>query len=410
MDERELSRALDELAEEVSVTEAPVAAITTPERSGRPVLTALAAAAAVLAVVGVGVWVTDRDGGVPGPTGPSGSGSPTVPVTDPTAVAAGARLMGVGHVALEVPAGWRTNDVECGTPQHDTLIVDQGAICLALVPRPPDVETITLRRTSRPPTLPDFTGAAATEVDGVAGLATAPECHGVYTGPGSQQVRVCSASVFVPSEKALISAEAETRPAVLALLSTLRIVPDRVGLPAPNDFSAREGSAGDQGPSASGQAYLAALRDAGAEVEVVEEPRPAITPGVVLDVAPTPGTMLAPGDPVTVTVVAAQDSPAERVSVGLSWGEGGDDTSFTDEEIRAGATLRIRVGTPVWAYLNAAAPVQASEVVEQMSGDALVADHRNGPLWSWLAVRPGRATYTLSVRGEQIGQVRILVR
>ena len=63
----------------------------------------------------------------------------------------------------------------------------------------------------------------------------------------------------------------------------------------------------------------------------------------------------------------------------------------------------------MWAYYTASAPVKEGDVEEEMTGGALERANRNGPLWAYVATKPGRATYTLSVAGQTIGTVPIVV-
>lgn len=403
MDERDLGEALEQIAAEVEVGPAPVGVLTASRRSW---WVPVAAAAAVVVVSGAGAVLAggsdDEPGSVAG--SPTTSAGPTGAATDPAEVAPGGRLVGVGHWAIEVPAGWGTNRTTCGTPVRDTVVVDEGAICLALVPRPEGVETIRVEPLDE---VVDLVGeqTRSSEVAGVEATVWETRCSRAHP-----DVRVCTAAVWLHGNADVkFTSEAATRARAEELLATIREVPRLVGLPGPNAFRAREASGHDRGPSRAGRAYLDAVEATGATVRVVDRDMPGVTPLTVLDVSPAPGTMLAPGDPVTVTVVAPQDTPAERVSVGLSWGGGGDDTSLTDAEFRAGRTIRVPVGTPVWAYYVDSAPVRRGDVTEEMTGDALARDHRNGPLWSYTAVRPGRSTYTLSVHGERIGSVTLVV-
>lgn len=404
MDERELSDVLDLLAEEVPVGAVPLREITAPSRPWVP-WAAAAAVAVIVGGVGFAVVGGDRAPREPSPAEKSATSSPPEP---------GPRLMGVGSYAIEIPESWAVNATHCGTPMKNTVIVDEGPICMALVPRPADVETIRIEPLK---VVVDLVGEPVSqrEVLGVDATMWDTTCRKDYADtnePDSthDDVRVCSAAVWLHGDADVrFTAEAATKERAEELLATIQRVEGRKGLPGPNQFEAQEGSGHDRGPSKAGQRYRDAVADAGGKVKLVEESQPGLTPGMVLGVKPAPGTMIAPGDVVTVRVVAAQNTLAERVSVGLSWGEGGDDTSLTDAEVRAGRTVRVPVGTRVWAYYTESDPVQRGDVAEEMTGGALVRDHRNGPLWSYVASKPGRSTYTLSVGGEVIGRVTIVV-
>ena len=136
------------------------------------------------------------------------------------------------------------------------------------------------------------------------------------------KVRICTAAVWLHGgDDVKFTAEAATKERAEELLSTITRVTGVEAIPGPNAFHAREGSGDDQGPSASGQAYLDALAAVGATVKVENQDMPGVTPGTVLGVWPQPGTFIKPGDLVTVTTVAPQDTAAERASAWASAGE-----------------------------------------------------------------------------------------
>ena len=91
--------------------------------------------------------------------GSEGKGGDTA---DP-APAAGTRLLGLNHAAVEVPDSWATNESSCGTPMVDTVVVDVAASPLCYVPRPRGVESIQLEE-ARPG---DFKADETVEIDGV---------------------------------------------------------------------------------------------------------------------------------------------------------------------------------------------------------------------------------------------------
>src|SRR6478735_1435860 len=81
------------------------------------------------------------------------------------------RMTVVGAAAaaavIAVPESWGTNDTKCGTPQEDTVVIDQGYICQALIPRPVNVESVTVRWSDAPEGSEDWTEF---EVDGFPAL------------------------------------------------------------------------------------------------------------------------------------------------------------------------------------------------------------------------------------------------
>jgi hypothetical protein len=54
------------------------------------------------------------------------------------------QVIGYHGVLVTVPAAWRINDQTCGTPQHDTVLRDVGAVASCLVPRPDGVSSLEL--------------------------------------------------------------------------------------------------------------------------------------------------------------------------------------------------------------------------------------------------------------------------
>jgi hypothetical protein len=117
-----------------------------------------------------------------------------------------------------------------------------------------------------------------------------------------------------------------------------------------------------------------------------------------------------------MTVVAEHRGPADRVAVGMGSMSGAGDygAQLGDRGIRQGATLRLDVGDEVWAF---ASGPRAGTLAGELDGDALVvSDWVEGPNYphSWVAVRPGGTTVTLTIEAEdrlvELGQVTVVVR
>jgi len=92
---------------------------------------------------------------------------------------------------------------------------------------------------------------------------------------------------------------------------------------------------------------------AGLQAEVLTERRPGSKPGFVLGVNPGPGTVLEPGDVVTMTETAEPRGPADEVHVEINSigpGDSMDYLGLNDRQIRAGATIRIDLGATIWVY------------------------------------------------------------
>jgi hypothetical protein len=170
--------------------------------------------------------------------------------------------------------------------------------------------------------------------------------------------------------------------------------------------------AADYGRS-SGAKYVADLRELGLE-PVVERDTTGADPGTVTAVSPDPGTPLAPGSRVTVSVADGARSARDQVAVGI--GSVDEDRTYrrlTHEDIRRGATLEVPQGADIWAYADG----RGSRTLDaRQDGASIVIDFwRNGPDWptAWEAVLPGTTELTLSIRAHgkrvDLGTVRIVV-
>jgi hypothetical protein len=134
--------------------------------------------------------------------------------------------------------------------------------------------------------------------------------------------------------------------------------------------------------------------------------------GDVVDVSPRPGTMLRPGDVVTVTVAEGPRSAADRVYASFGYTAGAEDGEryLTDEQIRVDPTITVAVGDRLRAY--AKGPLAISGEID---GSSVRPDRTATHPPAWRASAPGRSTITLSVPGEDgvpavIGVVTVVVR
>lgn len=259
------------------------------------------AAAAVLAVV-VGVSLVTGLGG-PGddPGDDPGERRPGDTAGDGSSPPPGTRLVGIGHLAVAVPEEWGRNQIECGTPQADTVVIDLGAVCLALVPRPRDVESVQLLR-GRPGGAegPDAPETTSVQVAGRQAERTAVQCRAQDFGP---PVEVCRAWLHFPDEDVAFmveSSSSDARAQVDEMLGWVLLVEDRVAVPGVESINLDVQTEDPLGNA--GERYVAALRALGLSPETVTEPRPRAEAGRILGVEPVPGTMLEPGASVTVTV------------------------------------------------------------------------------------------------------------
>ena len=235
-------------------------------------------------VVAVGVLATGCGGATVGDS--------QNPVSSPDAGAQSAsqRLVGLGHAAIAVPDDWGTNVTRCGVPKKDTVVIDVGAVPACGTSRPVGVESVEVM--AGKPGI-DFQADQRLDIDGVRAQRQATTCGpGGFGGP-----RECVGTIYLPTMRVVFRAESSTGAAqVERILDRIQILPDRIGVPGVQVIAIHQ-------QERSGKKYVDALRRAGLTARVETISRPAIPSGFVLDVSPQTGTMLRPGDAVTVTVV-----------------------------------------------------------------------------------------------------------
>lgn len=216
---------------------------------------------------------------------PSG-GHPPAATTPP--VPAATRLVGIGHAAIAVPKQWATNQLRCGTPQKDTVIIDAGPQDLCETPYPDGVESVYLASSRRI----DFQADETFQIDAVRAERQRTRC----TGDSLNRATVCSGTVFIPSLGVSFRAESSTSPGeVDRILNRITIVANKVGVPEPL-FS-------ESNPAARfGEQYADRLTALGLKPNLETRKSPGYIPGNILAVSPSPGTMLAPGATVSVTI------------------------------------------------------------------------------------------------------------
>jgi hypothetical protein len=287
MNDDNLTDLLEARAADVPVGPAPLAEIhRAAARRRRSYGVALAAAAAVVVTVGaVAVW----------PDGSSSSGDPVQVATDPPtdpAVAdvppAGHRWVGIGQAAVAVPDTWPVNATACGTPTRDTVVVDQGVIELCMRLYPAGVSSVEVRAKND---VDDVSAWTPFEVDGEPALRS-PDSTAVGTEPALYGV-----SVYLPQRDVMFEASSTvSQDAAADALAEIAILDTLIAVPGVSDANY-----GSNDQSRAGETYVRTLQDAGLTAEVVTQPGRG-TPGFVLGVSPTPGTVVEPGSVVTVTV------------------------------------------------------------------------------------------------------------
>lgn len=394
MTERHLSDLLETLGDRVEVSPPRTAAMLRAASHARRRRTAwtIAGAAAAAALVAAGTQiVSDR---LPG------SNDPTRPAPTADAVPDGMRLVAIGRAAIAVPKGWSTGKMHCGTPLEDTVVIDPGAIRNCLVPRPAGVDSVWVYESV--PTR-NYRADETYEIDGVRAERQQTSC-----GRGNDESVMCTGVVGLPSLGVYFEASSSTsRATVDEILENVRILDDRAGVPG---YLAVTSSRQED----SFDAYADRLRSVGLSLSKVEVTKPGMSAGFVLEVSPAPGSLLRPGEKVTVTVSAPPRGPAEELNVGMATEPlVGEPADLTDEQIRAGATIRLRVGGLIWAY---AFGKRERSLAGELDGSSLVVDDWvEGPNYphAWQAVAPGttKVTLTISADGQRIelGTVTVVV-
>jgi len=224
------------------------------------------------------------------------STTPNAPVTSPTPAPTTAapvppamRLVAFGHAAIAVPAAWPTNKSRCGTPQEDTVQIDDPtAAQFCQSHRPKGVESVQL--TGAPPSL-DYHADEAIVIDGVPAQRQRTSCR-----DGWQGTRVCSGAVGIPSLKVWFNAESSTSAAeVDRILDRIQILRDRSGVPS---YSSLGGPPFNPIAKNYGPLLLAA------ELKALYKwvTAPGYPSGTILGVSPAVGTLLPVGTTVTVTI------------------------------------------------------------------------------------------------------------
>jgi len=371
------------------------------DRRRRALKVTLSSAAATTAVIGGAayLWLPRES------ADPRVPADPQPPVASDSAFVApaGTRLVGLDHAVIEVPSEWGTNATGCGTPMADTVVIDARGIPACGVGRPAGVESVEIWQGE--PRF-DFKADERIEIDGVMAERQTTTCQPAGGPFGS--ARTCVGTVYFPSLGVSFRTESSTSAAeVDRILEWIGIIPDRVGVPGYQSITLnRQGRAEET--------YVSALRKLELIADVRTQKVPGSTAGIVLDVSPAPGTMVKPGDVVTLTVVAEPDGPADEVRVGMGVSNAEDEyRHITDRQIRSGATIDVEVGDQIWAYADGKA---AGTLAGELDGSSVaVDDWTEGPNYphAWEAVSPGQATVTLSITADgqpvTLGVVTVVV-
>ncbi|GAA3119052.1 hypothetical protein JOF29_000915 [Kribbella aluminosa] len=185
-----------------------------------------------------------------------------------------------------------TNKAACGTPQQDTVLIDDpSATHFCSARRPDGVDSVQLsgRRSL------DFHADEAFEIDGVRAERQHTTCSTSSHSPTSDSV-LCSGAVGIPSLTVWFRADSSTSAQeVDRMLSRIQIVQGRPGVPS---YSSLGGA--PTGPLVAG--YTPVLKAAGLKAHSKPVKSLSYPAGTILGVSPAVGTMLPVGAIVTVTV------------------------------------------------------------------------------------------------------------
>jgi hypothetical protein len=285
MDAQQLMDRLEERAAEIPVGPPPIGLMRTRARRQRQGRMAVLASAAAVAAIAAGLaW--QGTGGADGGSGtPIASEGPSDPDLPPD----GYQYVGVGDLVAAVPQSWTRNETNCGTPTVDTVIIDPGPTCLMLVPRPVDVDSLTIN-----PGLVDFDTNGYAEVAVGDEVALRSPIRRLDDGTFWQSVILPDADVSFVAE----SSSADGKAVVGDLLDHLTVLREHTTVPGFQDLGLEPGS------GRMVDAYVRRLRDLGLQAEVSTGKGGGLDAGTVLEVAPAVGSVVAPGD--TIRVVAAR--------------------------------------------------------------------------------------------------------
>ena len=228
----------------------------------------------------------------PQPSATDTAPTPSTSAAAPPTAAPGMRLVGVGRAVIEVPNAWGTNDVRCGTPLHDTVVIDVWLVEACGVLRPPDARSVELRNEPAD----GFVANERLTVDGVAAERQNTACP---RHPYGAKV-VCTGAIYLPSLNAWFRASASGSDGSEVDRILSRIHPAGGGVPVPRVPERLVAEA----QADSGTEYAAAVKAAGLVPRVVPRRDLDLLPGVVLAAQPQVGSVLAPGATVTITVSA----------------------------------------------------------------------------------------------------------
>jgi hypothetical protein len=269
--EESANRLLHQAGDQIPASAAPVGQLLREGRRAerRRLVTVVGSAVAVALIAAGGAALAVDD---PGPS--SSAVRPPEPSTPP-----GTRLVGMNRVAVAVPIGWRAGRPRCQTSYAETITVGApaGAGCAMIVPVNVASAMLSADTRGQGIVMPQPTSGGELDRIGVLrwptiSITTAPAGTTVYEG-----------ALFVQGRSVAIVVRSPVRAVVDRILRSALSVPDDYRTippdPTPQD-----------------------LRRMGFGVEVRQVYRPGLPQGSLVGTAPSPGSVVAEGAPVIVSL------------------------------------------------------------------------------------------------------------
>lgn len=404
MTDHDLDELMERLGDRTPVGPPPLSAIRDDARRSSRRRLVVAGLAAAVAVAGGTALVTGLGGTGEGPGERADVFAPDGSFVPPD----GTRAVGLGHVVVTVPEVWGTNEVRCGAPVRDTVVL-HAPFEQCLVTHAPATDTVELHE--GPLESLDVEPGEPVEVDGHDAEATPVECRMPEAGEPAPNVpgEVCTSYVYfsdVDTTVVVRSSREGAAERVRDMLGWVHWVEDQAGIPG---FTVGNE---DHIDGSAGRSYVTELEGLGLVVETVTERAPGVRPGNVAAVDPVPGTVVPVGSTVTVTVAAGRLTPADDYIVQLT---GPGDLRLEDAEIRAGgAEMVVPVGSELvlWPDMD---PVAPGPLFGRLRPEGVleVRDESGPRGTTWVARRPGTTRMTIELeandRSYEIGTVTVIV-
>ncbi|MFB6721985.1 PASTA domain-containing protein [Kribbella sp. NPDC056345] len=278
MNESKLSELLEQAGERTAVNPPPIDAMrsgaTRRRRRRTAVWSAAGTAVAVAAVIGASTALTNN-----------GATPLEQPPVAASPVPENLRLVGVGHTAIAVPKSWGTNQLKCGTPTKNTVIVDPGPQGYCFLAQAAGI--VSVRIGTKPAV--EFRADETFQLNGV----EAQRQRTVCTAWDADRPTTCTGAVLIPSRNVWIRAVSSAGDeAVGNALEQIWFVKDSIGVPGFRSLDLETST----------DKYLAELRAAGFEWTIKTKVEPGAPKGSVLAVSPAPGTMVPNGSTLTLTL------------------------------------------------------------------------------------------------------------